>query len=64
MNFIKNMGKPLINFLEAEAMGTVQPRRCTNCLSCGDCSNKAVEISRKQQAEFRMIEDNVFLNKS
>ena len=48
---------------EAEEMSTVQPRKCSNCLSCGDCSDKAVEISRKQQVELRMIEDNVFLNK-
>ena len=63
VNYVKNLGKPLINFLEAEEMGTVQPRRCTSCLTCGECSNKAVERSRKQQAELRMIEENVSINK-
>ena len=63
INFINHLGRPLVNFLEAEEMGTIQPKRCTSCLSCGDCSNKAVEFSRKQQAELRLIQESVSLNK-
>ena len=63
LNYIKSLGKPLASFLEAESMGTAQPRRCSSCLGCTDCSNQAVELSRKQQAELRMIENNVWIDK-
>ena len=63
LNYVKKMGRPILDFLEAEELGTVQPKRCTSCLSCGDCSNKAVEMSRKQQAELRLIEESVTIDK-
>ena len=62
VNFIKMLDKPIATFLEAEQMGTSQPRRCNNCLGCGYCSNQAIEYSRKELAELRLIEKNVYIN--
>ena len=62
VNFLKVQEKFVSTFLEAEQMGTVQPRRCNNCLGCGYCSNQAMEHSRKEQAELRLIEKSVKIN--
>ena len=35
LNFLRSQDKSLNSFLEAEQMGTVQPRRCNSCLGCG-----------------------------
>ena len=63
LNFLRSQDKSLNSFLEAEQMGTVQPRRCNSCLGCGTCSNKAMEHSRKEQAELRLIQKSVKINK-
>ena len=63
INFIRNQESSLSKFIEAETMGTIQPRRCNNCLGCTSCSNKAVEHSRKELAELRLIQNSVRINK-
>ena len=63
VSFLRSQEKPLHSFLEAEQMGTVQPRRCNSCLGCSNCSNKAMEHSRKEQAELRLIQKSVKINK-
>ena len=63
INFLRSQEKTLETFIEAEQMGTIQPRRCNNCLSCGSCSNKAMEHSRKEQAELRLVQNSVEINK-
>ena len=63
VNFLKTQEKSLSTFMEAEEMGTVQPRRCNSCLGCGSCSNQAMEHSRKEQAELRLIQKSVKINK-
>ena len=62
-NFLKTQEKSLSTFMEAEEMGTVQPRRCNSCLGCGCCINQAMEHGRKEQAELRLIQKSVKINK-
>ena len=63
VNFIKSYEKPVATFIESEQMGTVQPRRCNNCLGCTTCSNQAMALSRKEFAELRLIQDSVHIDK-
>ena len=47
------------SLLECEEMGTGQPRRCQTCSACNKCSVRSVEMTRKEQEELAIIEENI-----
>ena len=50
-----------MTFLELEELGTVPPARCPLHTNCKGCSYRAMEISRKDNAELELIEKNMWL---
>ena len=50
------------NFVECEEMAVGQPRRCGGCSSCKKCSVRAQEMSRRDQEELALIEENIVVN--
>ena len=49
-------------FPECEELGAGQPRSCGSCTTCVRCSKNAVTLTRKEQKELNMIEENVSLD--
>ena len=47
------------SFLEAEELGTSQPRRCGMCKNCTRCSIQAQQMTAREQAELSMVEANI-----
>merc|ERR1711954_474048 len=43
------------NFLECEEMAVPAPRKCLWCTRCQTCNFQRIEMSRKEEAEMRMI---------
>ena len=55
----KNTG---FQFPECEELGVSQARRCGGCTTCVRCSSTAVALTRREQEEYNMIEENVGLD--
>ena len=49
-------------FSECEELGVSQPRRCGGCTTCVRCSSTAVALTRREQEELTLIEENVKLD--
>ena len=54
--------KAKFSFPECEKMGVNQPKRCARCEGCNQCSEKGLELTRKEKSELKLIEDNMFLH--
>ena len=54
--------EPTFSFSECEEMGVNQPRRCGACDSCSKCSEARQDLSRREQAELKLIEANISLD--
>ena len=50
------------NFLECEEMAVSAPRKCLRCTRCQTCNFQRIEMSRKEEAEMRMMEENTWLD--
>ena len=44
--------------LEAEELATEVSRRCERCVGCSRCEFRTQEISRKEQEELRLLQEN------
>ena len=53
----------ILDFLEAEEMGTVVPKRCLRCSGCKDCSVRSQIMTKKEQEELRLMEAKMTLDK-
>ena len=49
------------DFWESEMMGVLPPKRCCKCLSCPDCTDNALILSRKDQDELEMMQKSIKL---
>ena len=47
------------DFLKAEGLGVEAPRRCKKCSGCNDCSFRGRQMSQKEAAEYRLIEEGL-----
>ena len=50
------------NFLECEEMSVSQPRRCGSCSTCKNCSVRSQEMTRREQEELALIENNIHVD--
>ena len=50
------------NFLECEEMAVGQPRRCGSCSTCKSCSVRAQDMTRREQEELGLIENNIHVD--
>ena len=57
-----NKIEAVFNFHESEEMMTSQPRRCGTCSGCKKCGVRAVEMTKKEQLELALIEDNIHVD--
>ena len=49
------------DFWESDAMGVLPPKRCCRCLSCPECKDSALILSRKEQDELEMMKKSIKL---
>ena len=49
------------DFFELETLGVLPPKRCNRCTNCKSCTEEGTILSCKEEEEFRMINDNVFV---
>ena len=47
------------DFSSAEGLGVEAPRRCKRCRGCGECSFRGRQMSQKEAAEYKLIEDGI-----
>ena len=59
MNLIKNKPEEDSDFLEAKETSIQCPRRCHRCSDCSDCSVSAQHLTRKEQVELILLEQNM-----
>ena len=52
-------GNKKLDFIEAEQLGTYQPKRCSPCQNCTRCSVRGQSMSRRDQAQLQAIEDGI-----
>ena len=58
---LKTIKIEVFSFPECEELGVDQPRRCGGCTTCIRCSSTAVALTRREQEELTMIEENIEL---
>ena len=59
---LKTIKNEVFSFPECEELGVDQPRRCGGCTTCIRCSSTAVALTRREQEELTMIEENIELD--
>ena len=47
------------DFLQAESLGVEAPRRCKKCSGCSECSFRGRQMSQKEAAEYKLIEEGI-----
>jgi hypothetical protein len=47
------------DFLTAEGLGVEAPRRCKKCSGCAECSFRGRQMSQKEAAEYKLIEEGI-----
>ena len=52
-------GNKALDFMEAEQLGTHQPKRCSLCQGCSKCSIRGQNMSRRDQVQLKAIEDGI-----
>ena len=50
------------DFFKAEGLGVEAPRRCKKCAGCNDCSFRGRQMSQKEAAEYRLIEEGIIFD--
>ena len=51
----------LPSFWESDSLGVLPPKKCNKCLSCSNCSDPALILSRKDQEELDELKKNTKL---
>ena len=47
------------DFLAAEGLGVEAPRRCRSCTGCKECSFRGRQMSQREAAEYKLIEEGI-----
>ena len=64
VSHVKTRHTKFPEFLEAEELGTVAPKRCLRCSGCKDCSVLSQSTTKKEQEELRLIQGKMTLDKT
>ena len=54
------MSHSTFSFLEAEELGTGQPRHCGTCKNSSRCSIQAQQMTARKQSELGLVEANIW----
>ena len=47
------------DFLAAEGLGVEAPKRCRSCIGCKECSFRGRQMSQREAAEYKLIEEGI-----